>query len=201
MKVNVLGGGPAGLYAALLLKKTHPSWEIAVAERNPAGATYGWGVVFSDQTLSAFREADYRTFTDITESFVTWEAIDVFVRGELARCEGHRFAGLARRRLLAILQRRCADLGVEVRFETEVASLDELRQADLLIAADGVNSKTRAAYADQFRPSVSEGSTRYIWFGTERVLDSFTFIFRENEHGLFTVHAYPFDGRTSTFIV
>jgi anthraniloyl-CoA monooxygenase len=201
MKVNVLGGGPAGLYAALLLKKTHPAWEIAVAERNPAGATYGWGVVFSDQTLSAFREADYRTFTDITESFVTWEAIDIFVRDELARCEGHRFAGLARRRLLAILQRRCADLGVALRFETEVASPDELRQADLVIAADGVNSRTRVAYAEHFRPNIAEGSTRYIWFGTDRILDSFTFIFRENVHGLFTVHAYPFDGTTGTFIV
>ncbi len=198
--VNILGGGPGGLYAALLLKKAHPAWEIAVLERNPAGATYGWGVVFSDQTLAAFREADYRTFTEITESFVTWEAIDIFVRDQLARCEGHRFAGLARRRLLNILQRRCADLDVALRFETEVGDLAALRQADLVIAADGGNSKTRAAYAEHFQPRLAEGRTRFIWFGTNRLFDSFTFIFRENQHGLFTVHAYPFDGGTGTFI-
>jgi len=201
MNVNVLGGGPGGLYAALLLKKAHPTWEITVFERNPAGATYGWGVVFSDQTLAAFREADHRSFTEITESFVTWEAIDIFVRDQLVRCEGHHFAGLARRRLLNILQRRCADLGVALCFETEVDDLAALRQADLVIAADGVNSKSRAAYAAQFQPSLTEGGTHFIWFGTDRILDSFTFIFRENEHGLFTVHAYPFDGRSGTFIV
>jgi anthraniloyl-CoA monooxygenase len=201
VEVNVLGGGPGGLYAALLLKKAHPAWEISVFERNPAGATYGWGVVFSDQTLAAFREADYRTFTDITESFVTWEAIDIFVRDQLARCEGHRFAGLARRRLLNILQMRCAELGVELQFETEIDDLMALRQADLVIAADGVNSKTRTAYAAHFQPSLVEGHTRFIWFGTNRIFDSFTFIFRANEHGLFTVHAYPFDGNTGTFIV
>jgi anthraniloyl-CoA monooxygenase len=197
----VLGGGPAGLYAALLLKKSHPDWEIAVVERNPAGATYGWGVVFSDQTLTAFREADYKTYAEITDSFVTWDAIDVYIHGQLARCEGHRFAGLARRRLLDILQRRCEELGVTTRFQAEVADPSELARADLLIAADGVNSKTRALYAEHFKPSLSEGQTRFIWFGTDLVFDSFTFIFRENEHGLFTVHAYPFNGTTGTFIV
>jgi anthraniloyl-CoA monooxygenase len=201
VKINVLGGGPSGLYAALLLKKNHPGWEIAVAERNPAGATYGWGVVFSDQTLTAFREADYKTYADITESFVQWDAIDIHVDGQLIRCGGHIFAGLARRRLLGILQRRCAELGVVLRFQTEVDEPDELAQADLLIAADGVNSKVRARHAGDFRPSLVEGHARYIWFGTDKLLDAFTFIFRENEHGLFQVHAYPFDGTTATFIV
>jgi anthraniloyl-CoA monooxygenase len=201
VKINVLGGGPAGLYAALLLQKSHPDWEIAVAERNPAGATYGWGVVFSDQTLTAFREADYKSYADITESFVLWDAIDVHVGGQLIRCGGHVFAGLARRRLLSILQRRCAELGVALRYQVEVDDVKELQEADLLIAADGVNSKARARYADAFRPSLAEGGARYIWFGTDKLFDAFTFIFRANEHGLFQVHAYPFDGTTATFIV
>jgi anthraniloyl-CoA monooxygenase len=201
VKINVLGGGPAGLYAALLLKKNHPDWEIAVAERNPAGATYGWGVVFSDQTLTAFREADYKSYAEITESFVLWDAIDVHTGGQLIRCGGHVFAGLARRRLLSILQQRCAELGVGLRFQLEVDDLEQLREADLLIAADGVNSKIRARYADAFKPSLAEGGARYIWFGTDRLFDAFTFIFRANEHGLFQVHAYPFDGTTATFIV
>ena len=201
MKINILGGGPAGLYAALLLKKSHPDWEIAIAERNPAGATYGWGVVFSDQTLTAFREADYTTYADITASFVLWDAIDVHVGGRLIRCGGHVFAGLARRRLLSILQQRCAELGVALRFQVEIDDLEQLEAADLLIAADGVNSKIRARYADAFRPSLDEGGARYIWFGTGKLLDAFTFIFRSNQHGLFQVHAYPFDGTTATFIV
>src|SRR5262245_26780428 len=201
MKINILGGGPGGLYAALLLKKSHPDWEIAVVERNPAGATYGWGVVFSDQTLTAFREADYKTYADITASFVLWDAIDVHVGGRLIRCGGHVFAGLARRRLLHTLQQRCAELGVALRFQVEVDALEQLAQADLLIAADGVNSKIRARYADAFKPSLVEGSARYIWFGTDRLFDAFTFIFQANEHGLFQVHAYPFDSTTATFIV
>jgi anthraniloyl-CoA monooxygenase len=201
VKINVLGGGPGGLYAALLLKKNHPDWQITVAERNPAGATYGWGVVFSDQTLTAFREADYKTYADITASFVLWDAIDVHVGGRLIRCGGHVFAGLARRRLLRILQQRCAELGVALRFQIEVDDLDEMRDADLVIAADGVNSKIRARHADVFKPSLAEGGARYIWFGTDRLFDAFTFIFRANQHGLFQVHAYPFDGTTATFIV
>jgi anthraniloyl-CoA monooxygenase len=201
MNINVLGAGPGGLYAALLLKKNHPDWQIDVFERNPAGATYGWGVVFSDRTLTAFREADYQSYTEITESFVTWDAIDVHIGGRLVRCGGHVFAGLARRRLLRILQRRCEQLGVALHFQSEVDDLDMLQQADLLIAADGVNSKLRARYAETFQPSVIPGEARYIWFGTDKLFDAFTFIFRENEHGLFQVHAYPFNGTTATFIV
>jgi anthraniloyl-CoA monooxygenase len=201
VQINVLGGGPGGLYAALLLKKNHPDWEIAVFERNPAGATYGWGVVFSDQTLAAFREADSQTYTAITESFVLWDAIDVHVHDQRIRCGGHVFAGLARRRLLEILQRRCAELGVALHFQSEVDDPDHLASADLLIAADGVNSRTRAQHGAAFGPSLDEGHARYIWFGTDKLLDAFTFIFRANQHGLFQVHAYPFDGTSATFIV
>ena len=202
MNVEVLGGGPAGLYAALLLKKTHPQWRVAVTERNPRGATYGWGVVFSDRTLTSLREADYPTYTSITDSFVLWEAIDVRFRDALTRCDGHAFAGIGRRHLLGLLHDRCDTLGVEMRFEAEAEPDEALfAGADLVIAADGVNSKTRLRRPDWFGPSISEGAARYIWFGTDKVYDAFTFIFRDTAHGLFTVHAYPFDARTSTFIV
>ncbi len=201
MKIAILGGGPAGLYCALLLKKAAPAHEITIFERNPAGATYGWGVVFSDRTLASFREADFKTYTDITERFVVWDAIDTYYRGERISCGGHTFAGLARKELLSILQARCAELGVEVRFECEIHRLEELPPHDLLIAADGVNGLTRPAYAEIFRPRVELGRAKYCWLGTDLVLDAFTFIFRENEHGFFQVHAYPFAGALSTFIV
>jgi anthraniloyl-CoA monooxygenase len=202
MKVHVLGGGPAGLYASLLLKQGHPEWEIVLFERNPAGATYGWGVVFSDRTLTALREADPTTYREITDAFVLWDAIDVHVKDELIRCEGHTFAGIARRHLLDILQRRCAALGVDLHFDTSVDDPDILRAgADLLIAADGVNSLTRQRYADAFRSQTEQGKTRFIWFGTDKVYDAFTFIFRESEYGLFQVHAYPFGATMGTFIV
>lgn len=202
MKIHVLGGGPAGLYAGLLLKKGHPGWEIIVTERNPRDATYGWGVVFSDRTLSGLHEADVRTSTQITESFVLWDAIDVYVRDQLVRCDGHAFAGIGRKKLLNILQSRCEELRVDLRFETEAASPEALRtDCDLLIAADGVNSRTRAAYAETFKPTISEGRARFVWYGADKPLDAFTFIFRDTEYGLFTVHSYPFDATTSTFIV
>jgi len=202
VRVTVIGGGPGGLYAALLLKKRYRDWEITVYERNPAGATYGWGVVFSDRTLAELREADYKSYTDITDNFVIWDTIDVWYQGSLTRCRGHVFAGIARRKLLAILQERCRELGVVLHFEAEVEDPAHLAaSADVLIAADGVNSVVRHTFADIFRPSLELGKARYIWLGTDKVLDAFTFIFRETEHGLFQVHAYPFDGTTSTFIV
>lgn len=203
MRVRVLGGGPAGLYAALLLKKAHPDWDIAVVERNPPDATYGWGVVFSDRTLARLREADAPSFTSIVESFVLWEAIDIHIHGRLVRCDGHAFAGIGRRRLLSILQTRCRELGVDLVFQVDAAGAHDphLRDADLLIAADGVNSRVRAQFADAFQPRVVEGRSRYIWFGAERTYDAFTFLFRMTEYGLFQVHAYPYDATMSTFIV
>lgn len=222
MKLLILGGGPGGLYAAILLKKAHPHHDIHLIERNPAGATYGWGVVFSDRTIHTFREADFPTYERITKEFVTWTAIDVHYKGEIIRAGGHDFAGISRRRLLQILQERCQELGVQMSFEHEGRLLEareskietqqaqipnihyltpNIRDYDLIIAADGVNSATRAQFAHVFQPSLTTGKTRYIWFGATRLLDAFTFLFKENEHGLFQVHAYPFDGTTSTFIV
>jgi anthraniloyl-CoA monooxygenase len=189
------------MYCGLLLKKARPETEITILERNPAGATYGWGVVFSDRTLASFREADYPTYARITEQFVLWDAIDTRFRGELMRCGGHVFAGLARKALLDILRERCLELGVAMRFETDITDLAVLPDCDLFIAADGVNSLVRQQQTAVFRPNLHYGASKYIWFGTNRVLDAFTFLFQENAHGLFQVHAYPFNGTTSTFIV
>lgn len=201
MKIVVLGGGPAGLYSALLIKKACPAHDVTVLERNPAGVTYGWGVVFSDRTLASFQRADDRTYERITGRFVIWDAIDVHYRGELIRCGGHVIASIARKDLLAILQERCHELGVTITFDCDVQRLDEIGAYDLLIAADGVNSLARQAYPEHFLPTIEPGKARYIWLGARRVLDAFTFLFCENEHGLFQVHAYPFSGEASTFIV
>jgi anthraniloyl-CoA monooxygenase len=207
MNVLILGGGPAGLYFGLLLKKADPTHDITVIERNPAGATYGWGVVFSDRTLASFREADPKTYRQITDTFVLWEAIDVYYRDEIIRIGGNVFAGMSRRVLLNILQQRCRELGVRLIFEADITDLAQLSGVagaddfDLVVAADGVNSLTRKTYAYIFKPDLDIGKSKFIWFGTTKIFDAFTFIFRENEHGLFQVHAYPFDGTTGTFIV
>jgi len=198
VKIAVIGGGPAGLYFSLLLKKAGPAHEIEVFERNRADDTFGWGVVFSNETLGHFKEADGETFARITESFAHWEAIDTHVGGRVLRSGGHGFSGIARRRLLQILQERCTELGVRLNFEAEI---DGLPVADLVVAADGINSKVRTAHEDVFQPSIEPGKARFIWLGTTRRFEAFTFLIRDTDHGLFQVHAYPFDRNTSTFIV
>lgn len=201
MKIVILGAGPAGLYCGLLIKKAHPTYDITILERNSADVTYGWGVVFSDRTLASFQRADFKTYEQITNHFVIWDAIDVRYRDEMIRCGGHVIASIARKLLLAILQQRCIELGITLCFNREISALAELDTYDLLIAGDGINSIVRRAYATHFKPEITQGKARYIWLGVDKVLSAFTFIFRENEHGLFQVHAYPFSGTTSTFIV
>ena len=201
MKVTVLGAGPSGLYLALLLKKADPRHEVVVVERNPPDATFGFGVVFSEETLARLRDADEPTHTEITEAFATWTTIDVHFGGEVIRSHGHGFSAIRRTKLLGILQRRARELGVELRFEHEVEDLGSLPEADLLVGADGVNSLVRRSRAGAFGPSVDVYPTRFAWFGTDVALDAFTFAFVQTEHGVFQAHAYPFDEHTSTFIV
>ena len=200
MRVATAGAGPGGLYASLLLAKADPGARIEVFEKNPRGATYGWGVVFSDRTLASFREADAETYEQIVDAFALWDVIEVRYKDDVVRCGGQVFSGMARRRLLDILQARCEELGVTLRFETEVGPAD-VGDYDLVIAADGIHSRFRAEHADVLRPRIVEGRARYVWFGTTCPFDSFTFVFRPTGQGLFQAHVYPFDGSTSTFIV
>ncbi len=201
LKIAVIGGGPGGLYFSILFKKARPDAQIRVFEKNPEGVTWGWGVVFSEETMSNFDEADPQTFAAITESFARWDDIDTYFKGRKITSGGHGFAGLRRVKLLEILTARARELGVEVEFDTEVEDLSAFDDWDLIVVADGVNSKTRETHAELFEPSVDPGRARFIWLGSDKSWDAFTFIIRENEHGLFQVHAYQFEEGTSTFIV
>lgn len=206
LKAVVVGGGPAGLYTALLLRKADPAHRVTVLERNRADDTFGWGVVFSDQTLENFRVADEPTYRAITENFAHWDDIDIVVRGRRITSGGHGFSGIGRVTLLGILQRRAAELGVDLRFSTEVRDTAALQRlgladADVIVAADGVNSAFRAEHAREFEPDLDVRTARYIWLGTTLPLDAFTFFFVENDAGVFQAHCYRFDTTTSTFIV
>ncbi len=201
MRVVCIGGGPAGLYLALLLKQADQGHEITVVERNRPYDTFGWGVVFSDQTLGNLATADPETHAEIVDAFCHWDDIDVHFKGRTITSGGHGFSGIGRKRLLNILQRRCERLGAKLVFETEVVDETALGPCDLLVASDGVTSAIRSKYAHVFQPEIERRQCRYIWLGTRRLFNAFTFAFEETEWGWFQAHAYKFDRDTSTFIV
>ncbi len=204
MKIVCIGGGPAGLYFGLLMKKQDPTHDVVVVERNRPFDTFGWGVVFSDQTLGNLAAADEPTARSILSAFNHWDDIDVHFRGRTITSGGHGFCGIGRKRLLNILQERCVDLGVQLVFEQDVQDDQEVARrhgADLVIAADGLNSRIRARYSDTYQPDIEQRRCRFVWLGTHKRFTAFTFAFEETEHGWFQAHAYQYDGDTSTFIV
>ena len=204
MNILCIGGGPAGLYFALLMKQQNPAHQITVVERNRPYDTFGWGVVFSDQTLQNLQAADTHTAALIGNAFNHWDDIEVFFKGKSVRSTGHGFCGIGRKHLLNILQQRCEELDVKLVFETDVADDQALAlhyQADLVIASDGLNSRIRTRYAATYQPDIDVRHCRFVWLGTHKTFDAFTFAFEQTEHGWFQAHAYKYDDHTSTFIV
>ena len=199
MRIAVIGGGPAGLYFAALAKQLGPGHEITVWERNAPDDTFGFGVVFSDETLGGIEHADAAVHNAMRAEFARWDDIDVHYRGTVTTSGGHGFAAMSRKRLLGILQGRCAELGVELRFREEAPT--DLSGYDLVIAADGVNSAIRTRFAESFRPSVETRRCRYIWLGTDLVFDAFKFYVLETPAGIMQIHGYPYGRDGSTFIL
>lgn len=202
MKIDIIGGGPAGLYFAILMKKADPSHQIQIYERNGPDDTFGWGVVFSGKTLANLRAADEESHAEITKQFEAWDNVDVVHRDAKISIHGNSFSGIARLQLLKILQRRAEQLGVAIHFHAEIHDVDRLREdCDLLVAADGVNSTVRLHYLEQLNPQLDLRAHRYIWYGTNQLFHGLTLTFRQNAAGTFAAHSYKFNKQTSTFIV
>ncbi len=202
MRIAVLGGGPGGLYFAALAKQLGARHDITVWERNAAEDTFGFGVVFSDETLGGIEHADEEIFSAMRREFARWDDIDVHFRGAVFTSGGHGFAAMSRKRLLAILQARCASLGVRVHFRTEAPDVTALAAShDLVVAADGMNSATRSRFAPVFGPDLERRRCRYIWLGTDLVFDAFKFYILDTPAGVMQVHGYPYSERASTFIL
>jgi anthraniloyl-CoA monooxygenase len=202
MKVHVVGGGPAGLYFAILMKKAWPQRRITVFERNRPDDTFGFGVVFSDQTLDTFEAYDRESYRAIIGHFAYWDDIEIHFRGTTHRIGGNGFCGCSRANLLKILGRRARSLGVEIEYQAEISPTDpKIRQADLVVVADGINSRLRDTYADRFKPSVDLRPNFFSWMGSTRPFDAFTFFFRETEHGIFIGHCYQYEPQRSTLII
>jgi len=200
-RIVCMGGGPAGLYSAILFKKALPGAAVEIFERNRPDDTFGWGVVFSDKTMGNFLEADAPSHARIVEEFYHWDDIDVHFKGQTIRSGGHGFAGISRRKLLNILQKRAASLGVKQTFERELDDTAEFDDADLVVIAEGANSKARMQGAEKFAPSIEVRKCRYIWLGTTQKFAAFTFAFEKTEFGWFQIHAYQFSKDLSTVIV
>ena len=201
MKVNVIGGGPAGLYFAILYKKAWPQARITVYERNRPDDTFGFGVVFSDQTLETFQKYDLESYRSITQNFAYWDDIEIHFKGTTERIGGNGFCGCSRATLLKLLHQRATALGVELKFQVEVTDIDAaMRDADLVVAADGINSRVRETFADHFKPKVDLRPNKFIWMGSTRPLDAFTFFFKETKYGIFIIHCYQYEPGHSTWI-
>ena len=200
-RIVCMGGGPAGLYSAILFKKALPNASVEVFERNRPEDTFGWGVVFSDKTMGNFLEADAPSHARIADEFYHWDDIDVHFKGQTIRSGGHGFAGISRRLLLGILQKRAASLGVKQTFSCELEDTQEFDDADLVVVAEGANSKERSRHAEKFDPHVDIRKCRYIWLGTTQKFSAFTFAFEKTEFGWFQIHAYQFSRDLSTVIV
>ena len=207
MRIAVIGGGPGGLYFSALAQQlaahaAGESHEITVWERNAADDTFGFGVVFSDETLGGIEHADPEVFAQMQREFAVWDDIDVHFKGEVVTSGGHAFAAMSRRRLLEILQARCRELGVTIHFRTEAPDVRELAGThDLVVAADGLNSAVRATYADTFAPTLEQRDCKYIWLGTDKVFDAFKFYIAQTPAGVMQIHGYPYSATGSTFIV
>jgi anthraniloyl-CoA monooxygenase len=202
MRIACLGGGPAGLYFAILMKKANPTHDITVIDRNAADNTFGWGIVFSDKTMDGFRDADEQVVNEIEANFHHWDDIDVHFKGRKITSGGHGFCGIARLKLLQIFQHRAAELGVKMLWEQEITDPDiYAKEYDLVVGADGVFSTTRAKHEAHFNPRIDLRTCRFIWLGTKKKLDAFTFAFKQTEFGWFNLHAYRFNEDMSTFIV
>lgn len=201
MRIGVVGGGPAGLYFALLMKKQNPTHAVRVMEQNSADATYGWGVVFSDRALSYLQASDPDSYHALGRRLQTWDDQAIVHKEQPIRIDGLGFSGIGRLELLRVLQGRCRGLGVDLQFDTGVTDLARLRDCDLIVGADGLNSIVRETYRAAFRPSVEILSNRYVWYGTPQVFDCLTLTFREHPDGVFVAHHYRYGPAASTFIV
>jgi anthraniloyl-CoA monooxygenase len=204
VQISIIGGGPGGYYLAILIKKTRPDWLIAIYEQNSADDTFGFGVVFSDETLGEFLSRDPETYGMITQALAYWDDIFIHYKGHHIRCGGNGFAGCARLTLLQILHARAAELGVEVHFGDAIAADDVERRfasSDIVVAADGVNSRIREHYAAHLRPRITPARNKFTWMGSTRPLDGFTYFFQETPHGIIVAHCYQYEANRSTWVI